>query len=136
MNVPKEIRIYGQKIKGCKIPESAHSITFFNTLRTKYPEYAGACFHVRNEGKRTPQQIEREKAEGFLTGVSDIILPGSPSFVCELKSQSTTAKTSNEQIKFLLAAQSHGAFVCVALGHEAAMNAFCDWLEIINKNNH
>ena len=131
MKIPPEIPVYGKSIKGCKIHESAHSITFFNTLRIKHPEYAKACFHVRNEGKRTQQQIEREKAEGFLTGVSDIILPGSPSFVCELKSQSTSARITDEQIKFLLAAQACGSFVCVALGYEAAWQAFNDWLKYL-----
>ena len=130
MKIPPQIPIYGHKIKGCKIPESAHMKTFFNTLRREYPEYAKACWHTRNEGKRTNEQIEREKAEGFLTGVSDIIIAGSPSFICELKSQQSSAKTSQEQIDFLLAAQSLGAFACIALGHEAAIEAFKDWLKL------
>lgn len=130
MKIPPQIKVYGHKIKGCKIPESAHMKTFFNTLRREYPEYAKACWHTRNEGKRTKEQIEREKAEGFLTGVSDIIIAGSPSFVCELKSQQTSAKVSQEQIDFLLAAQSLGAFCVIALGHEAAIEAFKDWLKL------
>ena len=108
-------------------------ITFFNTLRRDYPEYAKSCWHTRNEGKRNKDQMEREKAEGFLTGVSDIILAGKITFVCEMKSQSKTAKISQEQIDFLLAAQNNGAFVCVALGHEAAIEAFNDWILINNK---
>jgi len=127
MKIPSNIKIYGQKVKGCKIPESAHMITFFNTLRREYPEYAKCCLHIRNEGKRTRQQIEKEKAEGLVTGAADIILVGSPSLVCEMKSRSSSAKISQEQIDFLLSAQSLGAFVCIALGHEAAIEAFNDW---------
>ena len=99
-SIPESIKIYGAPIKGCKVAESAHMITFFNTLRREYPEYAKCCLHIRNEGKRTRQQIEREKAEGFITGASDIILVGNPSFVCEMKSQSPSAKISQEQIDF------------------------------------
>ena len=132
-SIHESIRIYGSQIKGCKIPESAHMITFFNTLRREYPEYAKCCLHIRNEGKRTRQQIEREKAEGFVTGASDIILVASLSFVCEMKSQSPSAKISQEQIEFLLAAQSLGAFVCIALGHKAAIEAFNDWQKMLDK---
>ena len=132
-SIHDSIRIYGSQIKGCKIPESAHMITFFNTLRREYPEYAKCCLHIRNEGKRTRQQIEREKAEGFVTGAADIILVGNPSFVCEMKSQSPSAKISQEQIEFLLAAQSLGAFARIALGHKAAIEAFKDWQKMLDK---
>ena len=131
-SIPESIRIYGAPIKGCKVPESAHMITFFNTLRREYPEYAKCCLHIRNEGKRTMQQIEKEKAEGFVTGAADIILVGNPSFVCEMKSQSPSAKISQEQIEFLLAAQRLGSFSCVALGHLGAIEAFNEWLKLNN----
>mgnify|MGYP003559613124 FL=1 len=131
-SIPDSIMIYGAPIKGCKVPESAHMITFFNTLRREYPEHAKCCLHIRNEGKRTRQQIEKEKAEGFITGAADIILVGNPSFVCEMKSQSPSAKISQEQIDFLLAAQQAGAFVCIALGHKAAIEAFNDWVKLNN----
>lgn len=130
--IPESIMIYGAPIKGCKVPESAHMITFFNTLRREYPEYAKCCLHIRNEGKRTRQQIEKEKAQGFVTGAADIILVGNPSFVCEMKSQSPSAKISKEQIEFLLSAQRLGAFSCVALGHVGAIEGFNEWLKLNN----
>ena len=133
MKTPPQIPIYGKKIKGCKVPESAHMVTFFNTMRREYPEYSKCCLHIRNEGKRTRQQIEKEKAEGFVTGAADIILVGNPSFVCEMKSQSPSAKISQEQIDFLLSAQSLGAFSCIALGHKAAIEAFNDWQKMLDK---
>ena len=132
MKIPAQIPIYGQKIKGCKVPESSHMITFLNTLRREYPEYAKCCLHIRNEGKRTRQQIEKEKAQGFVTGAADIILVGNPSFVCEMKSQSPSAKISKEQIEFLLSAQRLGAFSCVALGHVGAIEGFNEWLKLNN----
>lgn len=131
MKIPPQIPVYGSPIKNCKIPESAHMITFFNTLRRYYPEYGAIALHIKNEGKRTQLQIEKDKAQGLVTGASDIIIPGCPSFVCEMKSQSKTAKISQEQINFLLAAQNNGAFICVALGHEAAIKAFLEWKSMI-----
>lgn len=129
MKIPEQIPVYGEKVRGCKITESAHMVTFFNTLRREYPEYAKIALHIRNEGKRTHQQIQREKMEGLVTGASDIIIPGNPSFVCEAKSQSPSAKISQEQIDYLLAAQSHGAFACVAIGYSGIMQAFDAWLK-------
>ena len=128
MKIPPSIPIYGQKIKGCKITEANHMTTFFNTLRREYPDYAAIALHIRNEGKRTKQQMDREKMQGgFVTGAADIVIPGNPTFVCEMKSQSPRAKIDDEQLSYLLAAQSHGAWCCIALGHKAAMEAFLDW---------
>lgn len=121
------IPTYGTKLKGCKIPESAHMITFFNILRRDYPEYGNVAIHVRNEGKRTKQQIDKERIEGFVKGACDIIIVGNPALCIEMKSRATSAKVSPEQEQYLLAAQKLGAFVCVAYGFEAALTAFNDW---------
>lgn len=108
-----------------------HMATFFNILRRDYPEYAKIALHVRNERQRTKYQIDKEKAQGgFVTGASDIIILGCPTFVCEMKSQSPRAKISDEQIKYLIAAQNNGAFACIALGYIAAIQAFNDWIKI------
>lgn len=127
------IPIYGTKDKSCKISEAYHMVTFFNSLRINFPESYGAiAVHIRNESQRTAQQAIRHKIEGMVSGCSDIIIPGNPSFVCEMKSRSPAAKVSNEQIKYLLAAKNNGSFVCVALGHEAAWQAFNEW-RVINE---
>ena len=128
------IKIYGTKDKTCDITEAYHMITFFNSLRINFPDSYGAiAVHIRNESRRTAQQAARHKMEGLVKGCSDIIIPGNPSFVCEMKSRSPEAKISNEQINYLLAAQKNGSFVCVALGHEAAWEAFNDWRELNEK---
>ena len=134
MKIPPCIKVYGESVKGCKITEANHMATFFNTLRKDYPKYAAIALHIRNEGKRTHSQIVREKAlGGFVTGCADIIVPGNPSLVIEMKSRSKSAKISSEQITYLLNAQELGSVCCIALGHEAAMNAFNDWLQLVNK---
>ena len=62
-------------------------------------------------------------------GASDIIIPGSPAFVCELKRRDhTKSRWEDGQQEYLTAAQDAGAFVCIALGADAAMEAFNDWL--------
>ena len=124
MKIPKEIKVYGSTNSGVVPSESIEMITFFNKLRREHPEYAAIAFHCRNEGKRTLQQTQKQKAEGLTVGVPDIIIPCNPPFVCELKSRSPRATITQEQIDYLLQAQELGAFVCVALGYEGAMEAF------------
>ena len=134
MKIPPEIPVYGTSIKGCKITESNHMTTFFNTLRREHPKYGAIAIHIRNEGKRTINQITKERYQGgWVKGCSDIVIPGMPSFVCEMKSQSPLAKITQDQISYLLAAKACGAFVCVALGYLAAMEAFNDWIKINKK---
>jgi hypothetical protein len=63
-------------------------------------------------------------------GASDIIIPGCPAFVCELKRRDhTKSKWQDGQLEYLETAQKAGAFVCVALGADAAMEAFEEWLK-------
>lgn len=130
MKIPPEIPVFGDVVKGCKVSETMHMVTFFNTLRREYPQYGCIAIHVRNESKRTQNQVERERAEGLIKGACDIILPGNPTLCIELKSQSRTATVSDEQITYLLAAQKAGAFACIALGYTGAMQAFKHWLSI------
>ena len=130
MKFPISIKVYGdQKHRDKKCPpESAEQITFFNVLRRDYPELGAIAIHPRNEGKRSIQQTQRQKAEGMTPGASDIIIPGNPTFVCEMKRQDhTLCKWEPEQISYLQQCQKNGAFVCVALGYKAALEALEQW---------
>jgi hypothetical protein len=124
MKIPTEIPVYGKADKFDAASESQHAMTFFAKLRREYPAYGAIATHIRNEGKRSMQQVQKQKAEGLTTGTADIIIPANPPFVCELKSRSPRATISNEQIDYLLQAQKMGAFVCVAIGFEGAIEAF------------
>jgi hypothetical protein len=124
MKIPNEIPVFGSSVKRDDTSESLHAMTFFAKLRREFPEYGAIATHIRNEGKRTNVQIQKQKAEGLTTGTSDIIIPANPPFVCELKSRSPRATISNEQIEYLLQAQKLGAFACVAIGYEGAIEAF------------
>jgi len=132
MKIPPEIRVFGDlKFRGQCPMEQAEQVTFFNRIRRQWPDSWGLiATHPRNEGDRTMHQASRERSEGMTVGASDIIIPGLPTFVCELKRRNPTLSTlKKEQEKFLLAAQQAGAFVCIALGVDAAMEAFDAYLE-------
>ena len=102
----------------------------------KYPEtYGRLIFHPANEGQLINGQfssIIKKKALGSMNkGIPDIIIPANVTFCMELKrADHTLSKISDEQIEYLLAAKECGSFVCVALGHEAATEAFNDWLKL------
>ena len=88
------------------------------------------AIHPRNEGKRTHLQAAKEKSEGMATGATDIVIPGRPAFVCELKRRDhTKSKLADEQLAYLRAAAASGAYACIALGVDAAWDALNDWIE-------
>jgi hypothetical protein len=126
MKFPEWLKVYGDiKYRGKCPTENAEQVTFFNSLSDDIRRIA---IHPRNEGKRTLQQAQRHKAEGMTPGAADIIILGSPSFVCELKRQDHTKSVwQPDQQQHLIIAQDNGAFVCVALGWVAAREAFEEW---------
>lgn len=124
------VKVYGDTGWRGKCPtETVEQVTFFGRLRRQYPETWGRlAIHPRNEGKRTAQQTQRAKAEGMTAGTSDIVIPGAPTFVCELKRRDhTQSKWEPGQLDYLEAAERSGCFVCVALGADAATEAFEEW---------
>ena len=133
MKFPPKIDVYGDKaFRGKCATESLEQITFFARLRREFPKTWGRiAFHPRNEGVRSMMKVKIEKAEGMVTGTPDIIIPGSPTFVCELKRRDHTKSfIKDEQTEYLYAAQEAGGFVCIALGHKAAQEAFRQYLAI------
>ena len=131
MRFPEWLTVYGdQSFRGQCPTEAAEQVTFFARLRRHYPDTWGRlAIHPRNEGKRHWRQTAQQKAEGMTPGASDIVIPGSPSFVCEVKRRDNTkCRWEEGQAEYLKAAQDAGAFVCVALGCDAAWEAFNDWL--------
>lgn len=130
MRFDQEIPVYGDTSYRGKCPvESAEQITFFNHLRAQYPQtYGLIALHPRNEGERHHAQTMRQRAEGMAIGAADVVIPGSPTFICEIKRRDhTLSKWQPGQVEFLKAAKHARAFVCVALGYEAAWEAFNEW---------
>jgi hypothetical protein len=132
MKFPDGITIFGDtKFRGECPTETMEQITFIARIRRWYPHtYGAVATHQRNEGVRHHREVAMHKAEGMVTGAADIIIPGKQTFVCELKRRDhTKSKITDEQIKYLLAAQELGAFCCIALGVEAADTAFKRYID-------
>ena len=129
------VPVYGNVGFRGKCPkESVEQISFFNHIRTHYPEYAEVAFHVRNEGKASARQRVNQQLEGMKTGASDVVIAMSPPFVCELKRQDhTESSISDDQIDFLKNTRKLGGTGVIALGCHAAVIAFEDHLDAINK---
>lgn len=136
MKIPPWLKCYGDTtIRAICATESSEQVTFFSWLRRQYPDsYGLIAIHPRNEQMLRAGQfraLSRHKAEGMTKGAADIIIPGNPAFVCELKRlDHTKSKWQDGQLEYLDAAQKAGAFVCVALGAEAAKQAVQDWIAI------
>lgn len=114
-------------------PEEQEQITFFNRIRRDYPDTWGRlALHPRNEGLKTKGQfsaVARHKAEGMTSGAADIIIPGAPSFVCELKRRDyTQCKWQDGQVEYLKASAKAGSFTCVSFGCDAAWQALATWI--------
>jgi hypothetical protein len=137
MKIPKWLPVYGDlNFRGECPTETAEQIAFFNAVRkTKIGELA---VHPKNEGLKKGGQffmVAKDKALGMTPGASDIIIPGNPAFVCEMKRlDHTKCKWQPGQIEYLETAYDMGCFVCVALGHEAALKAFNDWVNRLCRN--
>lgn len=137
MIIDQRIKVYGDFLyHNPKCPsEDLEHMTFVNQVRKHDPDTL--LVHVKNEGKRYGQQAAVDKAMGMQKGTSDIIIPGNPSFVCELKREDhTVSKWQPLQQEYLIKAQEQGCFSCVAFGWKAAFQAYLEWCEITvaNKN--
>lgn len=136
MKFPEWLAVYGdQSYRGDCPLEGAEQATFFAQIRKAYPDtYGILAVHPKNEDKRRGsqfKQLERDKALGLSTGASDVILPGAPAFVCEMKRRDhTKSRWEKDQIPYLEAAHKTGSFACVALGWEGAWMAFQEWLKL------
>jgi hypothetical protein len=132
MKFPADIRVYGDldyRDKKCPL-EVAEQMTFFNRVRKT--EYGAIATHIRNEGKRT--NAMKERMEGMTPGASDIIIPSRVPFVCEMKRRDhTLCHWQKGQLDYLREAERLGAFTVVALGVDAAWEAFQEWI-LITKN--
>ena len=119
----------------CECPkEDAELITFFNQLKLHYPDLYDVAIHPDNERLISGTGFNaqsRQKAKGAIrSGASDIIIVGNPTFVCEMKRQDhTKSRWQDGQLEFLEYSLKNGAFVCIALGYESALEAVKDWIK-------
>ena len=126
MRFPNNLKVFGdQSFRGDCPKETNEQITLVKCIRRQYPDTLGAVLvRVKNEGKRTQGQAHWDKAGGLTKGAPDLIFPVSPALCIELKRRDHTQSSwSTGQKEYLEAAQKQGAFCCVALGADAAMEA-------------
>ena len=132
MRFNDNIKVYGDKTYRGDCPKEAmEQATFFNRLRKEYPDTLGCiATHVKNEGMRQGWQAKRDHSQGMTKGASDIVIPASPAFVCEVKRKDhTKSKWQDGQQEYLETAEKLGAFACLALGADGAWEAFHDYLQ-------
>lgn len=130
MIIPPEIQVWGDpSYRGKCATENADQVTLFAFIRRQWPKTFGRiAFHPRNEGVRTMGQAHWQKAEGMTEGTVDLIIPTRNPLVMELKRKDhTKSKWQPGQIEYLQTAQSMGAYACLALGYEAAIEAVKYW---------
>lgn len=136
MIIPEGIRVYGDMSFRGKCPlEAVEQSSIINRIRGKFPDTWGRLvLHPRNEGLVSGGQFStviKHAAEGMTKGSSDIVIPGCPSAVIELKRlDHTKSKWQDGQIEYLEAARDTGSFACIALGAVAAWQAVLDWIEL------
>lgn len=113
-----------------KVPsESIEQITFFNQLRKHYPELSKIAIHIKNEGKKSIGEAMKDKAEGLVSGAPDIMIPGSPTLMIEMKKQSKSARVSQNQKDYMNNAVANGAMCFVCYGWEMAWVALEKWIQ-------
>lgn len=129
------IKVYGNtNFRGDCPNEDAELITFFNELKRLYPDLARIAIHPDNEGLVLGSGHHhhiKQKAKGAIKkGAADIVICGNPTFVCEMKRQDhTKSRWQDGQLEFLEYSLKNGAFVCIALGYESALEAVKDWIK-------
>lgn len=109
--------------------ESIEQITFFNQLRKNYPELAKVAIHIKNEGKKSIGEAMKDKAEGLVSGAPDIMIPGSPTLMIEMKKQSKSARVSQNQKDYMNNAVDNGAMCFVCYGWGMAWLALEKWIQ-------
>jgi len=133
MKFNHDIPVFGDtSFRGSCHKEEVEQASFFSRLRREYPDsYGMIALHPRNEGLKEKGQFStviKHNAEGMTKGASDIIIPGAPAFVCEVKRLNhMQSKWQDGQQEYLIAAKNVGAFACIALGAVAAWEAFEVW---------
>lgn len=130
MRLPDHIRVFGDpSFRGKCATENADMVTLVSFVRRQWPKTWGVLgFHPRNEGQRTWGQAAWQKSEGMTEGTVDFIIPARVPLVLELKRKDRTqSKWQKGQVEYLTAAQDAGAFACIALGYEAAIEAVKEW---------
>lgn len=131
MKLNPKIPVFGDSSFRGKCPaEDIEQINFFSWLRFNHPYYANLFIHPKIEGKRTGAQMSYDAKTGALQkSMPDLMIICDYPFCVELKRQDhTKSKWQDGQQEKLESLSNAGCFTGVALGAEAAKEAFKSWL--------
>lgn len=133
MRCPNWLPVFGDLPRSKDNPHEDYVLSsMISRIRKDYPSsYGLVAFHVKNEGKRTTQQIKVDKLKGLTKGVSDLIVIGNPTLCLELK-RDNSCSFEDGQLEFLEQAHKSGAYACLAIGYKGALEAFNHWLTLQN----
>lgn len=123
MRIPDWLPVYGDPdYRGPCPHEEAEQRELFRVLRML--PIGALAVHPPNEGKRSRAAGGRAKSAGLTPGAPDLIIPGTPCIVIELKRRDRTkSRWQPGQLEYLRNAMDAGCVVGVALGARAAIDA-------------
>lgn len=136
MRFPSWLQVFGDRSFRGRCPhEETEQMNFFAMLRLHHPDLARLAIHPKNEGNRNwmRQQMDYKKGE-VNPGASDVIIPGCPAMVAEIKRQDhTQSRWENGQIDYLEKSLSAGCFVFVGLGADGMMEGVKAYINFLNE---
>ena len=127
INIPdlkkRGIIVFGdENFRGTSPSENLACQTIVNQTRKRFPDLI--FMHIKNEGKRTTNQMKFDNSMGFLTGASDYMFIGYPMMALEVKRSNHKASTiDTKQIEFLEKVIRLGGIAVLALGGKAGVEA-------------
>lgn len=122
------VKVFHDKKSTDKAKEVVHQVNCISWVRHKHPEIF--AFHVKNEGLKSIGTAVKDKQEGVIKGVSDILLIGPNGFAAiELKRAiKSDSKVSKEQKEFLEKVSEIGGYAAICYGFEMFKLAIEDYL--------
>jgi hypothetical protein len=126
LKFPEWLNVFGDtQTRGDCASEDTEAINFYSWLKFNELELFELCLHIKNEGRKTWQQVAKDKKMGSIKkGAPDYVFLTTPPFLLELKRADHTKSSWQEnQLTFLKRAHDDGAFCCVALGCDGAIEA-------------
>lgn len=110
--------------------ESKIQISCVKWFRYQYPEYASLLFAVPNGGNRNLITAKIMKAEGVLSGVSDLIFlkPNSKFHALCIEMKQGKGKQSQNQKEWQFVVEGHGYKYVVCYSLEEFMNTINEYI--------